>query len=267
MRVYNAAGQSRRHRQPPRCSPSAASPSEDGALTVVHSATQPATTEYSLTMDGQGLQARSRPGIFDPLQDAPLLLNRYGGGVSIGKDAAPTRAALEAQGAVGNTMAMFQRAAAGQGIALVGDWPGLYANAYFDGGVKTMAGSGYSQLINFEQGDGAIAFQTSTAPNTAPDVPAGTLARAPADLEGGRAAQLAHPEPVQPGARLAVISASYLLQSNGAGGLTVTTLEATRCAAPTRSTSTVTTISQRERHPARPRCRRRAMRSWFRSSA
>ncbi len=174
VRVFNAQGNrvgiGNRAMQPV-----GSSPSEDGALTVVHSATSPLTTEYSLTMDGKGLQARSRSGIFDPLQDAPLLLNRYGGGVSIGKEAAPTRAALEAQGAVGNTMATFQRNAGGQGLALVGDWPGLYANSYFNNGVQTMAGTGYSQLINFDQADGAISFMTSTAPNTAPDVPAATL--------------------------------------------------------------------------------------------
>jgi hypothetical protein len=150
-------------------------PSEDGASDC-GAQRHPAADHRVLPDHGrQGLQARSRSGIFDPLQDAPLLINRYGGGVSIGKEAAPTRAALEAQGAVGNTMATFQRNAGGQGIALVGDWPGLYANSYFNNGVQTMAGTGYSQLINFDQVDGAISFMTSTAPNTLPDVPAVTL--------------------------------------------------------------------------------------------
>ncbi len=174
VRVFNAEGNrvaiGNRAMQPV-----GSAPSEDGALTVVHSATPPATTEYYLAMDGQGLQARSRPGLFQPQEDAPLLINRYGGGVAIGKETPPTRAALEAQGTVGNTMAMFQRNAGGQGIALVGDWPGLYANAYFDGGAMTMSGSGYSQIVNFDQADGAISFMTSTEPNTAPDVPAASL--------------------------------------------------------------------------------------------
>ncbi len=239
VRVYNAVG-NRVGIGNRRMQPVGSFPSEDGALTVVHSATQPATTEYSLTMDGQGLQARSRPGIFDPQQDAPLLLNRYGGGVAIGKEAAPTRAALEAQGSVGNTMATFQRNAGGQGIALVGDWPGLYANAYFANGVQTMTGSGYSQLINFEQGDGAIAFQTSTAPNSAPDVPAGTIAeRLRISKEGALLSSLTQNQFNL--APLAVISASYLLQSNGAGGLTVTTLkQLVRSAYPVNITVTTT---------------------------
>ncbi len=194
-------------------------PSEDGALTVVHSATQPLTTEYSLTMDGRGLQARSRSGIFDPLQDAPLLINRYGGGVSIGKEAAPTRAAIEAQGAVGNTMATFQRNAGGQGIALVGDWPGLYANSYFNNGVQTMAGTGYSQLINFDQVDGAISFMTSTAPNTLPDVPAVTLQEQLRLEKDGRLTS-----PLTLGqfniAPVAAISIWYWASDDGAGGLT-----------------------------------------------
>lgn len=174
VRVYNAMGNRVGIGNRPM-QPVGSFPSEDGALTVVHSATQPLTTEYSLTMDGKGLQARSRPGIFDPQQDAPLLLNRYGGGVAIGKETPPDRAGLEVQGSVGNTMATFQRTAGGQGIALVGDWPGLYANSYFNNGVQTMAGTGYSQLINFDQLDGAISFMTSTAPNTAPDVPAASI--------------------------------------------------------------------------------------------
>lgn len=175
IRVFNAVGNRVAVGNRPM-QPVGSLPSEDGALTVSNRAPLPLTTQYNLTMDGRGLQARTASTLFPfQQQDAPLLINRYGGGVSIGKDAAPSRAALEAQGAIGNTMATFQRSAGGQGIALVGDWPGLYANSYFNNGVQTMAGTGYSQLINFDQLDGAISFMTSTAPNTAPDVPAATL--------------------------------------------------------------------------------------------
>ncbi len=175
IRVFNAVGNRVAVGNRPM-QPVGSLPSEDGALTVSNRAPLPQTTQYNLTMDGRGLQARTASTLFPfPQQDAPLLLNRYGGGVSIGKDTAPTRAALETQGSIGNTMATFQRGAGGQGIALVGDWPGLYANSYFNNGVQTMAGTGYSQLINFDQLDGAISFMTSTDPNTAADVPAATL--------------------------------------------------------------------------------------------
>jgi hypothetical protein len=199
-------------------------PTEDGALTVSHKANLPLTTQYNLTMDGKGVQARSQASPFDPQVDAPLLLNRYGGGVAIGKTSAPTRAALEAQGSIGNTMAMFQRSAAGQGLALVGDWPGIYANAYFNGSPQTMSGSGYSQIINFDQADGAMSFMTSTAPNTTPDVPPATLAeRLRLTKEGALLSSLTQSQFNL--APLAVISGSYLLQSDGVGGLTVTTLK------------------------------------------
>ena len=220
VRVFNAEGNRVGIGNRP-IQPVGSLPSEDGALTVVHSAALPLTSEYYLTMDGKGVQARSRPGLFDPQQDAPLLLNRYGGGVAIGKETAPTRAALEAQGSVGNTMATFQRSAGGQGLALVGDWPGLYANAYFANGVKTMSGSGYSQLVNFEQNDGAIVFQTSTAPNTVADVPAATIAeRLRISKEGALLSSLTQNQFNL--APLAVISLTYQFQSDGGGGLIIT---------------------------------------------
>lgn len=199
-------------------------PSEDGALTVSHKAALPLTTQYNLTMDGKGLQARSQASLFDPQVDAPLLLNRYGGGVSIGKTTAPTRAALEAQGSVSNTMALFQRAANGQGLALVGDWPGLYANAYWNNGVQTMSSSGYSELINFDQSDGAISFMTSTDPNTTADVPAVTLGeRLRLNRAGGLLSSLTQNQFNL--APLAVLSARYQILSDGGGGLQVTPLQ------------------------------------------
>ncbi len=174
VRVVNAQGQ-RVAIGTRAIQPVGSYPTEDGALTVSHREALPLTAQYNLTMDGRSLQARLAPDLFSPQQDAPLRINPYGGGISIGKDAPPTRAALEAQGSIGNTMAMFQRGPGGQGLALVGDWPGLYANGYWNNGVQTMSGSGYTQLLNFDQASGDIVLQTSSAPNTAPDVPAATL--------------------------------------------------------------------------------------------
>lgn len=223
VRVYNAVGNrvsvGNRSMQPV-----GSAPSEDGALTVSHKAALPFTTQYNLTMDGKGLQARSQASPFDPQVDAPLLLNRYGGGVSIGKTTAPTRAALEAQGSVSNTMALFQRAANGQGVALVGDWPGLYANAYWNNGVQTMSSSGYSELINFDQTDGAISFMTSTEPNASADVPAATLGeRLRLNRAGGLLSSLTQNQFNL--APLAVISARYQILSDGSGGLQVVPLQ------------------------------------------
>lgn len=226
VRVFNAMG-NRVAVGNRAIQPVGSAPTEDGALTVSNRAPLPQTTQYNLTMDGRGLQARTASTLFPfPQQDAPLLLNRYGGGVSIGKDTPPTRAALEAQGSIGNTMAMFQRDAGGQGIALVGDWPGLYANSYWNNGVQTMAGSGYSQLINFDQTDGAISFMTSTDPNTAADVPAATLdERLRLRKDGAVLSSLTQNRfNVVP---LAQITLIWILLDNGSGALVVSELSRT----------------------------------------
>lgn len=199
-------------------------PSEDGALTISHRAPLPLTTQYNLTLDGRGIQTRLVPGLFQPQQDAPLWLNRYGGGISIGKDTPPTRAALEAQGSVGNTMALFQPAAGGQGLALVGDWPGIYANSYLDGLVKTMSASGFSQAINFDQHSGSISFMTSSEPNGAADVPASSLSqRLRLDSVGALWSSLSLSQFNL--APLAVLSLRYLFDSDGQGNLVATRLD------------------------------------------
>ena len=50
-----------------------------------------------------------------------------------------------------------------QGIALVADYPGVYFNCYFNGGVKTMGNSGYSGILDYDQNDGAFVFSLAPA--------------------------------------------------------------------------------------------------------
>src|SRR5207249_2057489 len=67
----------------------------DGVLRLSHGSQSPLTTNYYLTMDGQGLQARGNAGCLScPTYDTHLLLNRYGGNVGIGLTG-PTHAKLE----------------------------------------------------------------------------------------------------------------------------------------------------------------------------
>ena len=61
----------------------------------------------------------------------------------------PTAAKLEVEGAIGNTVALFRKASTGKGLSIVSDWPGIYFNASYNGGVKSMA-AGYSGIVNFD---------------------------------------------------------------------------------------------------------------------
>jgi hypothetical protein len=91
------------------------------------------------------------------------------GNVSIGTRSAP-KAKLLVQGSEGNTIAMFKKGSASQGISIIGDWPGIYANCYFNGGVKTMSAAGFSAGINFNQDDGSIDFLTYPVANTGANI-------------------------------------------------------------------------------------------------
>lgn len=71
----------------------------------------------------------------------------------------PTLAKLQVQGAAGNTVAMFSSAANSQGLSLIADWPGLYFNAYYNGGAKSMAATGFAADIFADQDLGGIVFE------------------------------------------------------------------------------------------------------------
>lgn len=71
--------------------------------------------------------------------------------------ATPSNAKLNVQGAVGNTVSIFQKSATGKGVSIVSDWPGVYFNSYFNGSGKSMA-AGYSGIVNFDPDLGRFDF-------------------------------------------------------------------------------------------------------------
>jgi len=87
-----------------------------------------------------------------------------GGNVGIGS-LNPTRALLQTEGAVGNTVATFNFSANSQGIALVSDWPGVYFNSYYNAGVRQMSNLGYPAMINYNPG-GQFEFSLGNTANT-----------------------------------------------------------------------------------------------------
>ncbi len=80
------------------------------------------------------------------------------GNVGIGTNA-PTNAKLEVQGYVGQSVAMFKRSATSAGIAIAADWPEVYFNSYYNGGVKAMK-AGYGALVGMDPTSGYMYFRT-----------------------------------------------------------------------------------------------------------
>jgi hypothetical protein len=58
----------------------------------------------------------------------------------------PSKAKLVVQGSVGQSIAMFKKSASSAGISIAADWPEIYFNSYYNGGVKAMK-AGYGGLI------------------------------------------------------------------------------------------------------------------------
>jgi len=143
----------------------------DGVLRLEHGSPLPLLFSYFLAMDGNNIQARTRSGgVFSPPVEGNLLLNRYGGNVGLGTGT-PVRAKLEVNGFVGNTVGLFSRTSNSQGISLVSDWPGVYFNCYYNGGVKSMANSGYAGIINTDQNTGDFTFAIAPSASTGSDLP------------------------------------------------------------------------------------------------
>lgn len=88
------------------------------------------------------------------------------GNTGIG-NSAPSIARLQVEGAVGNTVATFNRTANSQGLSLVSDWPGVYFNSYYNGGTRSMSGTGYTSILNTNQSTGGFIFQTTDVVNPA----------------------------------------------------------------------------------------------------
>lgn len=105
-------------------------------------------------------------------QNAMVVLKN--GNTAIG-NTTPTLARLQVEGVVGNTVAMFSRNANSQGVSLVSDWPGVYFNSYYNGGVRSMAGSGFTSIVNTDQTNGGLIFQTNNVVNPAAGSIVGTI--------------------------------------------------------------------------------------------
>jgi hypothetical protein len=50
---------------------------------------------------------------------------------------------------------------------MVADWPGIYFNSYYNGAIRSMAGSGFTSIINTDQSSGGLVFQTTNVANPA----------------------------------------------------------------------------------------------------
>src|SRR5689334_2805980 len=99
----------------------------EGVLQLQHNVLGPlGTTGYFLSLDGNGIQARTKTGgLFAPYADANLSLNRYGGNVGVGIPNA-IKSKLEVYGMVGNTVGLFAGAyQTSQGVSFAADWPGM----------------------------------------------------------------------------------------------------------------------------------------------
>jgi hypothetical protein len=97
------------------------------------------------------------------------LLGFKAGNVGIGTDD-PSKAKLVVQGSVGQSIAMFKKSASSAGISIAADWPEIYFNSYYNGGVKAMK-AGYGGLIGVDPVSGRIYFRTGDASASANDGP------------------------------------------------------------------------------------------------
>jgi hypothetical protein len=110
------------------------------------------STNQALYANGNGLGSA---GIF------------MGGNVGINTQT-PTLARFQVDGMVGNTTALFRgNSTTSQGISMVADWPGIYFNSYYNGAIRSMAGSGFTSIINTDQSSGGLVFQTTNVVNPA----------------------------------------------------------------------------------------------------
>lgn len=138
-------------------------------------ATNPATT-YNGTTHGIWASSTGTTGVGTRIggyfsasggnHNYGIIVPPTGGNIGFGT-VSPDLARLEVEGSVGNTMALFRRSLTGQGISMIGDWPAIHFNAYFDAGIRSMSNGGFASLINTDQNLGGITFQTTNVANTA----------------------------------------------------------------------------------------------------
>ena len=82
----------------------------------------------------------------------------------------PSTAKIVIQGSVGQSIAMFKKSASSAGISIAADWPEIYFNSYYNGGVKAMQ-AGKGALIGCEPGAGTIYFRNTATPAAADNDP------------------------------------------------------------------------------------------------
>jgi hypothetical protein len=138
-------------------------------VNAIASGTNYTGTSYGVlaTATGSGSFGTRIGGYFDAFGGAAnygVIVPSGGGRSGFGTDA-PNLAHVQVEGMVGNTVGLF-RGPANQGISFVSDWPGIYFNSYFNGGQRNMAGTGYSGIINVDQGNGYMVFGTTLTPNS-----------------------------------------------------------------------------------------------------
>jgi hypothetical protein len=110
------------------------------------------STNQALFANGNGL---GNAGVF------------MGGNVGINTQT-PTLAKFQVDGMIGNTTSLFRgNSTTSQGISMVADWPGIYFNSYYNGAIRSMAGSGFASIINTDQSSGGLVFQTTNVGNPA----------------------------------------------------------------------------------------------------
>lgn len=127
-------------------------------------------TVYGIYSQASGTAGTRIGGYFTAtggLNNYGLIVPNGGGNVGIGTTT-PTLARLQVDGMVGNTSALFRsNLTTSQGISMVADWPGIYFNSYYNGAIRSMAGSGFTSIINTDQSSGGLVFQTTNVANPA----------------------------------------------------------------------------------------------------
>jgi len=143
-------------------------PSSNQAIFANGNGETSAGTVYGIYSQATGTAGTRIGGYFTAtggLNNYGLVVPNGGGNVGIGT-ITPTLARLQVDGMVGNTTALFRsNLTTSQGISMVADWPGIYFNSYYNGAIRSMAGSGFTSIINTDQSSGGLVFQTTNVVN------------------------------------------------------------------------------------------------------
>ncbi len=118
--------------------------------------------------DGQGsahlVFSSKKPGAQNnPLVESMRLTSAGYVGIGVNN---PSKAKLQVDGMVGNTVALF--GSGGQGMSLVASYPNVGFNCYFSGGWKAIS-PGWAGNIDVNQGDGTMNFYVNAAKAGAAD--------------------------------------------------------------------------------------------------